>query len=194
MGYVSQCNQPLCEGVIQKLLEAVKVEIREVEEEWLKREYIKFGAAASLAICRSLRGPEVFLLDRLAGLWEYLELGRGGILPEDPLKPRADFSNYPNIIVMLIGEFKGGLGTRHHLIALASQTKSGIELRWWLEELLKVREAEGYRRGLAFGHKDGSVALILEYDDLLHFFLGKVQDKNPELILPSDDIKANYSF
>ncbi len=75
---------------------------------------------------------------------------------------------------MLIGEFKEELGTRHHLIALASQTKSGTELRWWLEELLKVRESEGCRRGPAFGHKDSSVALMLEYNNLLHFFLGKV--------------------
>jgi hypothetical protein len=74
MGYVAQHNQPLCEGVIKKLLEAVKAEIQEVDKEWLKRECIKFGAAASLAICGTLRGPEVFLLD-LAGLWEYLELG-----------------------------------------------------------------------------------------------------------------------
>jgi hypothetical protein len=55
MGYVSQCNQPLCKGVIQKLLEAVKVEIQEVKKEWLKREYIKFGAATSLAIWISQR-------------------------------------------------------------------------------------------------------------------------------------------
>jgi hypothetical protein len=33
MGYVSHHNQPLCKGVIQKLLEAVKVEIQEVKEE-----------------------------------------------------------------------------------------------------------------------------------------------------------------
>jgi hypothetical protein len=38
MGYVSQHNQPLSEGVIQKLLEAVKAEIQEVDKEWLKRE------------------------------------------------------------------------------------------------------------------------------------------------------------
>ncbi len=34
----------------------------------------------------ALRGPEVFMLD-LGGLWKYLELGRDGVLPEDPLKP-----------------------------------------------------------------------------------------------------------
>jgi hypothetical protein len=90
------------------------------------------------------------------------------------LKPGADFSNNPYIIVTLIGKFKEELGTRHHLIALASQTKSGIELRCWLEELLKVREAEGCRSGPAFGHKDGFVALMLEYDNLLHFCLRKV--------------------
>jgi hypothetical protein len=193
MGYISQRNQLLCEGVIQKLLEAMKVAIQEVDKEWLKREYIKFGAAASLAICGLLRGPEVFLLD-LAGLWEYLELGRGGVLPEDPLKPGADFSNCPHIIVTLIGEFKRELGTKHHLIALASWTTLDIELRWWLEELLRVQEAEGCKRGPAFGHKDGSVALMSEYDNLLHFFLRKVQNENPELILHSDNIKANYSF
>ncbi len=86
------------------------------------------------------------------------------------------------------------LGTRHHLIALASQTKSGIELRCWLEKLLKVREAEGCRRGPAFGHKDGSVALMLEYDNLLHFCLRKVQDNNTELILLFDNFKANLIF
>ncbi len=97
MGYVYQCNQPLCQGVMRKLLDTVKVEIEEVEEEWLKREYVMFGAAAPLAVCASLRGPEVFLLD-LAGLWKYLELGQDGVLPKDPLKPGADFTNYPYIM------------------------------------------------------------------------------------------------
>jgi hypothetical protein len=193
MGYDSQCNQPLCEGVIFKLLDAVKVEIEEVKEEWLKWEYVKFGAAAALAVCTSLRGPEVFLLE-LAGLWKYLELGRDGVLHKDPLKPGADFTNYPYIIVMLIGKFKGELGMKHHLIALASTTLSGIELRGWMEQLLKVREAKGCLNGPAIGHKDGLVGLMSEYDDLFHFFLGKVQDENPELILPLDNIEGSYKF
>jgi hypothetical protein len=193
MGYVSQRNQPLCEGAMRKLLDAVKVEIEEVEEEWLKREYVKFGAATTLAVCASLWGLEVYLLD-LAGLWKYLEIGQDGVLPGDPLKPEADFTNYPYIIVTLIGEFKGELGTKHHLITLASTTLSGIELRGWMEQLLKVQEVEGCLNGPAFGHKDGSVGLMSEYDDLFHFFLGKVQDENPELILPSDDIETNCRF
>ena len=74
MGYMSQQNKPLCKGVMQRLLKVVQEEMEEVEEEWLRREYIKFGAATALAVCGSLRGPKVFLLD-LAGLRKYITLG-----------------------------------------------------------------------------------------------------------------------
>jgi hypothetical protein len=77
MGYVSQRNQPLCGGVMKSLLDTVKEEIQEVNEVRLKNEYIKFGAAAAFAVCGSLRGPEVFLLD-LTGLRKYITLGCDG--------------------------------------------------------------------------------------------------------------------
>jgi hypothetical protein len=63
-----------------------------------------------------------------------------------------------------------------------------------LEELLRVREEEGCSSGPTFGHRDGSVALMLEYNNLLHFFRRRVQDECPELILPDNKIKVNYRF
>jgi len=33
-----------------------------------------------------------------------------------------------------------------------------------------------------------------EYDELLRFFLRKVQSTCPDLILPLDDVEANYGF
>jgi hypothetical protein len=53
---------------------------------------------------------------------------------------------------------------------------------------------EGCRSGPAFGHQDGSVALMLEHDDRLHFFLRRVRDKYPELILADNNIEVNYCF
>ena len=192
MGYSSQRNRPLGIGVVAKMLELVLDEAAN-QERFVAREYMKFGAAAALAVCASLRGNEVFLLD-LAGMRRYIDVGRGGRMPEDPMKVGVDLTKAPHIIVTLIGEFKGELGTKHHLIALASETSSGIKLRWWLEELLRVREEEGCRTGPAFGSHDGSLGLMSEYDKLLRFFLRNVQSTCPDLILPSDNVEANYGF
>ena len=140
MGFVAHRNLPFGPGVIVKLLEMVKEEIEFGERE-VEREYTKFGAAVATSLCASLQGPEAFLLD-LAGLRKYAELGRDheGVLPVEPLKVGCDLSKAPYVMIALIGEFKGELGIRHHLMALASTTTTGIELRWWLEQLLRVQE------------------------------------------------------
>jgi hypothetical protein len=137
MGYMSQRNQPLTVGVIPLLLNMVKEEAEDNEER-VAAEFVKFGAAVALATCGSLRGPEVFLLD-LAGLHKYVDLGKNGVMPLDPMKDGTDLSGAPYIVIPLIGEFKGKSGARHHLMALASVTRSGIELRGWIEKLMAVR-------------------------------------------------------
>ncbi len=53
MGYVSQRNQPLGVWVVAKMLELVKFKVEE-QDDWVAREYYKFGAAAALAVCGSL--------------------------------------------------------------------------------------------------------------------------------------------
>jgi hypothetical protein len=192
MGYVSQRNQPLGPGVIPYLLHRVRDDA-EGEDVGIAAGLIKFGTAIALATCASLRGAEVFLLD-LAGLWKYFELGQDGVLPVEPMRKGADLTNVPYVIVPLVGEFKGELGTKHHLIAIASCTVTGIEMRWWLSKLMKVRAQEGSRTGPAFGYRDGSVATISDYDDVLHSYLKRIQAEKPELIAPSDPVEDNYSL
>jgi hypothetical protein len=67
----------------------------------------------------------------------------------------------------------------------------GIELRWWLETLIRIREEEGCITRPAFGHKDVTVALMREYDDILQHFLERIQKEHPNLISKTDDIQAN---
>jgi hypothetical protein len=76
MGHVSQRNQPFGTGLVARMLELV-IEVAELEDKHIAGEYFKFGAAAALALCASIRSSEVFLLD-LAGLWKYWELGKEG--------------------------------------------------------------------------------------------------------------------
>ena len=87
------------------------------------------GAAVALALCGSLRGNEVFMLD-LNGLRKHVNLGKEGVMPKDPLKAGTDLSQAPHITIPLLGEFKGELGFQYHLMWLASTTSSGIKLRW----------------------------------------------------------------
>jgi hypothetical protein len=107
MGYTSQRNQPLGASVVAKMLEMLLEEVED-QEEHVARKYKKFGAAAALAICASLQGNKVFLLD-LAGVWHYINLGREGKVPLDPMKTETELSGASKVIVTLIvGEFKGG--------------------------------------------------------------------------------------
>jgi hypothetical protein len=192
MGFVAHRNLPFGPGVIQQLLELMKEEM-EFNEEEVSKEYAKFGAAVTTSICASLPGPEVFLLD-LAGLQKCIGMGREGALPADPLRVGRDLSRAPYVMIALIGEFKGELGARHHLMAFASTTTTGIELRWWLEQLMKVCEQEGWTKGPAFGNSTGEVALMSEYEAMLHFFLKKIHIKHPWIIDPKDEVETSYSF
>jgi hypothetical protein len=107
----------------------------------------------------------------LAALQKHINLGQDGTLPLDPMKPGLNLSSAPHVFITLLGEFKGELGFKYHLMALASTTSSGVELRWWIEKLIQVREDKGCASKPAFGNRDGSVALMREYDEILHYFL-----------------------
>ena len=79
-------------------------------------------------------------------------------------------------------------------MALASTTTAGVELRWRLEQLIKAREEEGWTKGPAFGNRTGEVALISEYDAMLHFFLKRIQSEHPQIVNPTDEVETSYSF
>jgi hypothetical protein len=179
-------------GVIIKLLAMIQEEAKE-QDRAIMREYLKVGAAVATVVCASLRGLEVFMME-LAALRKHIKLGRDRTLPIDPMKPDTELYSAPHDFITLLGEFKGELGFKYHLMALASTTSSGIELRWWIEMLNKVREEEGCVLGPAFGNADGSVALMREYDEIIHYFLETNQRENPDLIAESDDIQSNYGL
>jgi hypothetical protein len=147
----------------------------------------------ALAVCISLRGPEVLLLD-LAGLCQNIEKGKNITLPQSPLKVGVDLLEAPHVIPVLPGNLKGKTGVQHHMLALASMSTSGIALRWWLEELTNVRAEEGCSHGPAFSYANGLVATLQEYNGILHHFLQLIQQENPDLIAEEDDVQNNYGF
>jgi hypothetical protein len=118
MGYTSNCQQPLGTGVITRLLAMIQEEAKE-QDRAVAREYLKVGAAVASAVCASLQGLEVFMMELLA-LQKHINLGRNGSLPKDPMKPGTNLALTPHVFIALLGKFKGELGFKYHLMALAS--------------------------------------------------------------------------
>ena len=94
--------------MIVKLLELIKEEAEEQERD-VASELFKVGAAIATAVCALLRCPEVFMME-LSALRKHTQLGRGGIVPTNPMKAGTDLLTAPHIIITLLGEFKGELG------------------------------------------------------------------------------------
>ena len=81
----------------------------------------------------------------------------------------------PHVTVALLGHFKGETKADHHLIAIASETQSGLEPRWWIEKLVSVCASEGRVHGPAFADEQGQLALSPDYNSTFQGYLARVQ-------------------
>jgi hypothetical protein len=74
----------------------------------------------------------------LAGIIKNINMGKNGVMPSDPMKVGVDLLIAPYVFLGMLGEFKGEMGIRHHIVALASYTMSGIDLRLWIKTLISI--------------------------------------------------------
>ena len=79
----------------------------------------------------------------------------------------------PHAHIALIGQFKEETGICEHLDAVQGNSISRLEILFQLWQC----QAEGATTGPVFGHRNGTLATMSEYDnDALHHFLKKIQD------------------
>jgi hypothetical protein len=119
MGYTSQRQQPLGIGVISKLLKIIKEEAEDQERE-VAREYIKVGAAVETAVCGSLRGSEVFMME-LSALRRHIHMGREGTMPVEPMKAGIDLAKAPQF--GWIEKHRRETGRERALVHLSAERK-----------------------------------------------------------------------
>jgi len=192
IGFTSEANKPLHIRIVVKVLNMIKEEASR-QHTSVANELHKVGAAVAEAQVGSLRGPEVFMLD-LASIRKHIMLGKSGVMPDKPLDLGVDLFDAPHVLLAFVGKFKGENGVREHLVPVASESISSVDIRWWIEKLIEVRESERHISGPAFGRADGSIAPMAEYDDALHTFLKEIQADNNDLVLETDDVVKNYRF
>ena len=190
MGYDTRAQLSLPIKVVVYMLDLIKVDAGQhttVHE----RTLLKFGAYIAILTAASLRGHEGFFLD-LAATRNLLPKGKSGVVPEkfnsNKVLSEEDIENLPYVTICLLGKFKGETGERYHSIVLASETMSGLEVRWWIEQLLEVCELEDMTSGYAFAELDGSPPDTTEYNALFRQYLRRIQVDSPKQFAPEEDV------
>ena len=97
------------------------------------------GAYFAITYVNSLRGPEGLLVD-LGGLWKNLMM-------------KGSDKHY--VIVALLGQMKGEYNEREHLLPTALTTRSGTNVRSWVERPIAVNQMCGRETGPRFCDDNG---------------------------------------
>jgi len=167
-----------------------------LDDQMEANELWKIGAFICIVTAGSLRGYEGFFTD-LAGLIENLHKGREGKVPENAMKKiltEDDCLRLPHVCLCLLGDFKGEGGTNYHMMNLANESISGLQVRWWIEKLVEVSEAEGRSSGPAFATPSGELANMGDYNSVFKSYLKEVQSTGSNLIPEGNDVDEMYNL
>ena len=191
VGRISRPNLATSADVFKAIVAEIEREILEADKD-SESDWIKLGALVVLLLVGSLRGYEGLFLD-LGALRKHLAEGRDGVMPNNPLSS-TDSVLRPYVVCPLLGNFKGELGFRCHMLPLASTTRSGFELRRWMERLVILREEEGCVTGPAFGDHLQKLPPLRDFDEMFIDVMKKVQQEQPDLLSPTENVDHKYGL
>ena len=97
-----------------------------------------------------------------------------------------------HVIVCLLGRFKNKSGDRMHCFPIASTTKSGVKVRFWLKQVVNILVLEGRSGCPAFCNNEGYLLSESTVESVLHLILEFIKDSTSNLIPKGIDIEENY--
>jgi len=186
MGKQTKSNMPLDYKILHMILNNFEQELllSTITEE--RRRFIHMiGCYLLVGFVLSLRGNEGFMIEA-HGLVSHLHYGLQEDLEEE--------DDHPFVIIPLLGRFKNEEGERWHLMISVSTTRSGFEVRKWVERVAAIIVNEGHCLGPAFCHSDGKSFRAFEVDEEFHKQLEKIQGSHPKLIEPNLDVTEWFSI
>ena len=139
MGCESRRNKAFSTDLLLSVLHKSERRYRVETSEKNKHLWLVFWCYSTISYVISLRGSEGFLLD-LEGLIRHQS-------------PHSQ--NY--FIIALRGKIKGEVNDRNHLIPCANKTKSGINVKSIVNELVREKQKLGFHTGPAISDIKGKV-------------------------------------
>ena len=87
----------------------------------------------------------------------------------------------------MYGKLKGEDSHREHLIPCINVTKSGIDIKYAIQRLIREKERIGIMNGPAISDETGALLTLKELDATLHDILLELYEENISLFPPSVD-------
>jgi hypothetical protein len=167
--------------MLEELLKLYDIELREETTTLArKREIVVYAGTFVILFGGALRGGEVLMLEAS----EFVKRRDDG----------RSLKENGHVVVPLMGRFKNETGERNLVIVLSNVTKSGLQIRKWIDRFtaLLLSEGKGRTTGPAICDKDGFVLENWKINGELHQMLKRVQSLNDEII--PNDIDVDKSF
>jgi hypothetical protein len=131
-------------------------------------EAIMLGFYVTIGFCGGLRGEEI-VMAHYKGIKEKYE-------------ESINNANYPFVMLTLLGQFKGKTGDRFHWQPLALRTASGIDIKYWFDQLVDLFDALGICDGWVFRDQDNRRAKTSCMRRPFIERLERIQQSHPDVI------------
>ncbi len=130
-----------------------------------------------IGFCASLRGEEVPLIS-LKGLRQYWR----------------ETMSHKFLMITLRGKFKGEHNLRWHMVPIVDETRSGIQVRKWVQRLVFLRgRMDGGKEGPLFLNDRGRQAKLSDYNGRFREFLELARQETPSAFSSKLDME-DYSL
>ena len=178
MGQDWRPNQAISIELMYQLLAKTEDRAREAGDVLSKHRWILGGGYFCFCFVLSLRSPEGLMND-LEGLIQFHNDACG------------------DVIIPLLGRFKGEHHSKQHLLSSKGVTGSGIQVKKWVRRILAAHRSQGRTSGPAFVNAEGYQSTTSEMNVMFLSLLVKIFDENPRLfgldIKEASDLSDKYN-
>ena len=162
MGQDWRPNQAISVEIMKLLLEKAEERARESDSALGRSRWVFAGTYFCICFVLSLRSPEGLMAD-LEGVIHFFD--------REPSE----------VVVALLGRFKGEHHTKQHLLTSVAVTNSGIRIRRWIELSLAVHRVAGRSNSPLFVNDQGLQSSTSDMNELFLELIVEIYEETPKL-------------
>lgn len=162
MGQDCRPNQALSIQLMHEITRKVEDKAHGARRQEDRNKWILGGTYFCVCFVLSLRSPEGLMAD-LEGLIRFHD------------------KESDEVVIPLLGRFKGEHHVKQHLLTSCGVTSSGLRIKRWIELSMAVHRSEGRAKGPLFVDQNGYQSTTADMNDLFLEVLSEIYDEAPKL-------------